>query len=271
MHIERLGFIGAGQMAEALIKGILAKGLLNPSQIAASEPSAQRRSDLQERLGIGLFEDNKAVAGMADVLVLAVKPQVMTKVLTDIGPSLTPKHLLISIAAGITTQFMESLLPDGTRVVRVMPNTPALVQAGASALCPGRHASSHDLDMAKSIFDAIGKAVVLSEELLNAVTGLSGSGPAYVFTFIQGLIDAGVREGLSRDVATMLSVQTVFGSALMCLETGRTPAELTAMVTSPGGTTIEGLYALENRGFRAAIMDAVRAATERSRSLSRTN
>ncbi|MEZ0328677.1 MAG: pyrroline-5-carboxylate reductase [Dissulfuribacterales bacterium] len=271
MQLERLGFIGAGQMAEALIKGILAKGLLNPSQIAASEPSAQRRNDLQERLGIGLVEENKAVAGMVDVLVLAVKPQVMMKVLTDIGPSLTPKHLLISIAAGVTTQFMESMLPDGTRVVRVMPNTPALVQAGASALCAGRHASPQDLETAKSIFDAIGKAVVLPEELLNAVTGLSGSGPAYVFTFIQGLIDAGVREGLSRDVAAMLAVQTVFGSALMCLEIGKSPAELTAMVTSPGGTTIEGLYALENRGFRATIMDAVRAATERSRSLSKSN
>lgn len=270
MHIEQLGFIGAGQMAEALIKGILAKGLLNPSQIVASEPSAQRRNDLQERLGIGLFEDNRLVVEMANVLVLAIKPQVMMNVLTDIGPSLTHKHLLISIAAGVTTQFIESLLPDGTRVVRVMPNTPALVQAGASALCSGRHASLQDLNAAKSIFDAIGKAVVLPEELLNAVTGLSGSGPAYVFTFIQALIDAGVREGLSRDVATMLSVQTVFGSALMCLETGRSPAELTAMVTSPGGTTIEGLYALEKRGFRATIMDAVRTATERSYSLSKT-
>jgi len=271
MEIRRLGFIGAGQMAEALIKGILAKGLLDASQIVASEPSAQRRSDLQARLKIGLFEDNKDVVDRADVLLLAVKPQVMAKVLTDIGPRLTQSHLLISIAAGVTTQFMESMLPDGTRVVRVMPNTPALVQAGASALCAGRYAQQKDLERTKSIFDAIGKAVVLSEELLNAVTGLSGSGPAYVFTFIQALIDAGVREGLSRDVATLLSVQTVFGSALLCLETGRSPADLTAMVTSPGGTTIEGLYALENRGFRAAIMDAVRSATERSRSLAQMN
>lgn len=269
MQIERLGFIGAGQMAEALIKGILAKGLLRPDQIKASEPSPDRRSALAGRLGIEIFEDNKTIVKKADTIILAVKPQVMMHVLTDIGPALTPNHLLISIAAGITTQFMESILPDGIRVIRVMPNTPALVQAGASALCAGRHALSQDLEMAKSIFDAIGKAVILPEELLNPVTGLSGSGPAYVFTFIQGLIDAGVREGLSRDVATMLAVQTVFGSALMCLETGKSPAELTAMVTSPGGTTIEGLYALENRGFRAALMDAVHAATERSRGLSK--
>ncbi|MBA7660321.1 Pyrroline-5-carboxylate reductase [subsurface metagenome] len=174
---------------------------------------------------------------------------------------------VVSIAAGITVHSLEKRLPEDTRVVRVMPNTPVLVQAGAAALCKGTAASPDDLDMVRQILETVGKAVVVPESLMDAVTGLSGSGPAYVFTFIEGLIDAGVREGLPRTIAQELVVQTVLGAALMCQNTGKHPAELTTMVTSPGGTTVAGLHVLERAALRGMLLDAVRAATERSREL----
>jgi len=266
--IETLGFIGGGQMAEALIKGILSKDLLNPDQIWASDPSGIRRNYLKETYNIETTAKNREVIQASEAIVLAVKPQVMAVVLEDIGPYIKEEsHLVISIAAGITLGFLEAGLPEGTRIVRVMPNTPALVQAGAAALCGGENILKGDLDIVQQILEAVGKAVTVSEDLMDAVTGLSGSGPAYVFTFMEGLIDAGVREGLPRTIARELVYQTILGAALMCQNTGKQPAELTSMVTSPGGTTIAGLYALERGAFRGVLMDAVRAATERSREL----
>ncbi len=263
-----LGFIGGGQMAEALIKGILSKGLIPKEQIKVSDPEPARRQILQSSFGIEVFEDNKEVLTSCQVVVLAVKPQVMCKVLKQISSDVTRDHLLVSIAAGITLRTLEHGLPPGSRVIRVMPNTPALVQQGASALCLGSHVGPGDAEVVRAILQAVGTVVMVGDEsLMDAVTGLSGSGPAYVFSFIAGLIDAGVREGLSRPVARDLVVQTVLGAAALCKETAKDPSELTAMVTSPGGTTIEGLYALEKGGLRGILMDAVKSATLRSKEL----
>ncbi|NIA08676.1 MAG: pyrroline-5-carboxylate reductase [Nitrospiraceae bacterium] len=265
--IKTLGFIGGGQMAEALIKGVLSKKLLQPNQIQASDPSEVRRNHLKETYNIETTQNNREVVQASEAIVLAVKPQVMAVVLEDIRPYIKKSHLVISIAAGITLVFLEKGLPEDTRIVRVMPNTPALVQAGAAALCGGKNSLKGDLDIVRQILEAVGKAVTVSEDLMDAVTGLSGSGPAYVFTFMEGLIDAGVREGLPRPIAQELVSQTILGAAIMCQNTGKQPAELISMVTSPGGTTIAGLYALERGAFRGVLMDAVRAATERSREL----
>jgi pyrroline-5-carboxylate reductase len=264
---ETLGFVGGGQMAEALIKGLLSRKLFNPGQITVSDPSEVRRNHLKESFGINITSENKEAVTGSEIIILAVKPQVMSTVLEDIGPVVSSNHIVVSIAAGITIHSLEKRLPEGTRVVRVMPNTPALVQAGAAALCNGTAARQGDLDMVRKILETVGKAVVIPESLMDAVTGLSGSGPAYVFTFIEGLIDAGVREGLPRTVAQELVVQTVLGAALMCQNTGKHPAELTTMVTSPGGTTVAGLHVLERAALRGMLLDAVRAATERSREL----
>jgi pyrroline-5-carboxylate reductase len=264
---ETLGFVGGGQMAEALINGLLSKKFLKPGQIKVSDLSEGRRNHLREAFGINTTPENKEAVKGSKIIILAVKPQVMSIVIEDIGPVVSSNHLVVSIAAGITAHSLEKKLPEGVRVVRVMPNTPALVQAGAAALCKGSAASQGDMDIVRQILEAVGKAVIVPEALMDAVTGLSGSGPAYVFTFIEGLIDAGVREGLSRTVAQELVVQTVLGAALMCQNTGKHPAELTAMVTSPGGTTVAGLHILERAALRGILLDAVRAATERSREL----
>ncbi len=261
---ETLGFVGGGQMAEALIKGLLSREFLKPGRITASDLSEDRRNHLKEAFGINTTSENKEAVKGSEIIILAVKPQVMSIVLEDIGPVVSSNHLVVSIVAGITTHSLEKRLPEGARVVRVMPNTPALVQAGASALCKGTAAGQGDLDIVRQILVAVGKAVVVPEALMDAVTGLSGSGPAYVFTFIEGLIDAGVREGLPRTVARELVVQTVLGAALMCRNAGKHTAELTAMVTSPGGTTAAGLHVLERAALRGILSDAVRAATERS-------
>jgi len=204
----------------------------------------------------------------ADLVLLAVKPQMMGQVLQGLAQAVE-KQLVISIAAGIPTYYIETRFPRPVRVVRVMPNTPALVLEGASALCAGAHATADDLALARTIFEAVGRAVVLDETAMDAVTGLSGSGPAYIFVVIEALADAGVRVGLSRDVAQLLAAQTVLGSARMVLETGKHPAVLKDMVASPGGTTIAGLHALEAGALRATLLDAVEAAAERSRELGR--
>jgi pyrroline-5-carboxylate reductase len=268
LHGKGLAVIGAGNMAEALVRGVLRAGLLAPGAIAASDVVPERLRLFRDQFGIATDTDNAAIAAKADLVLLAVKPQVMGQVLQGLAPAVEGQ-LLISIAAGVPTHYIEARFPRAVRVVRVMPNTPALVLEGASALCAGSHATSEDLATARAIFEAVGRAVVLEESGLDAVTGLSGSGPAYVFVIIETLADAGVRVGLSRDVAQLLAAQTVLGSARMVLETGKHPAALKDMVTSPGGTTIAGLHALESGALRAALLDAVRAATERSRELGR--
>jgi len=264
---DKIGFIGAGNMGEALIKGILKAKLLSSQKVCASDIRETKLKQFQKTYGIKTFKDNKELVSQVNIILLAVKPQNMEEVLSEIAPVIEKKHLVISIAAGITTSYISKRLNDKISVVRIMPNTPALIQEGASALAMGKHATQSDLKSVQKLFESVGKTVVVDESLMDAVTGLSGSGPAYVFLFIEALADAGVKMGLSRSVALLLSAQTCLGAARMVSETGEHPAKLKDMVTSPGGTTISGLHALEAGGLRTTIMDAVEAATRRSKEL----
>jgi pyrroline-5-carboxylate reductase len=254
-------------MAEALIKGILAAGTAKAGQISVTDISSDRLEYLKKTYGIIVQKNNKEALSGADVVLLCVKPQVMDKLLEEIAPATGSGKLVISIAAGVTLARIEKALTANPRAVRVMPNTPALVLAGAAALAAGKNATTDDLAVAQSIFNSVGRAVVVEEKLMDAVTGLSGSGPAYVFMIIDALSDAGVKAGLPRQLALELAAQTVYGSAKMVLETKEHPGKLRDMVTSPGGTTIEGLHALEKGKLRATLMNAVEAATARSREL----
>ena len=264
---DKMGFIGAGNMGEALIKGILKAKLLSSQKVYASDIRETRLKQFQKTYGIKTFKDNKELVSQVKIILLAVKPQNMEEVLSEIAPAIEKKHLVISIAAGITTSYISKRLNDKISVIRIMPNTPALIQEGASALAVGKHATQSDLKSVQKLFESVGKTVVVDESLMDAVTGLSGSGPAYVFLIIEALADAGVKMGLSRSVALLLSTQTCLGAARMVSETGEHPAKLKDMVTSPGGTTISGLHALEAGGLRTTIMDAVEAATRRSKEL----
>ncbi|HSB82815.1 MAG TPA: pyrroline-5-carboxylate reductase [Candidatus Methylomirabilis sp.] len=264
-----LGFVGGGNMGEALLRGLLAAKLVGPESLLVSDVREDRLTSLRETYGVRTHASNAEVARQADILLLAVKPQVMGQALDDLVEALDEKKLVISIAAGIPTSFILDRFSFPLRVVRVMPNTPALVLEGMSALARGLHATAEDLETTRRLFETVGKVVVVDESLLDAVTGLSGSGPAYIFLVIEALADAGVKVGLPRDVAHLLAAQTVRGAARMALETGKHPGQLKDMVTSPGGTTIAGLHALEQGGVRAAFFNAVEAATLRSRELGR--
>ena len=264
----RWGFIGSGKMATALVQGMIRAGTADPSSILVSDPIEAARNALAEQTGATASADNRAVAAASDVLVLAVKPQSMPSVLDELRPAVDGELLVISIAAGISIATLASGLgPDPRRIVRVMPNTPALLGEGASGYCLGPHARPEDEAIVRSCLDAVGRSYRVAEPLLDAVTGLSGSGPAFVYVMIEALSDGGVRMGLPRDVATALAAQTVLGAAKMVLETGLHPGLLKDQVTSPGGTTIAGLHALERAGVRAGLMDAVEAATKRSAEL----
>jgi len=262
-----IGFLGAGKMATALAKGFVRAKLAGPDQIIASDLLETARAAFGKEVGAKTTAWNPEVAKFARVLVLAVKPDQTAAVLTEIREHFTPKHLLISIAAGVPIAKLEAALGANARIVRVMPNTPALVGACASAFTLGKAALPEDADLAQKLFSAVGVAFQVKESLLDAVTGLSGSGPAYVYQFIEALSDGGVAAGLPRDVATKLAAQTVLGAAKMVLETGLHPGALKDMVTSPGGTTIEGLHELEKGKLRGVVMNAVRAATEKSKKL----
>lgn len=261
-----LGFIGAGAMGSALIQGVLKKRLLPPARVFVSDPDGGRLESLVSQLDINSTQSNEEIVKMVDVVVLAVKPQIITTVLEELKGKWSTKQLVISIAAGITLGKLEDLLP-GVPVVRVMPNTPCLVGVGAAGIALGDSAAPEHGRWAKEIFAAVGEAFLLPEELLDAVTGLSGSGPAYCYLFIEALADAGVREGLPRKVAQRLAAMTLKGSAQMVLATDKHPGELKDMVTSPAGTTIEGVSFLEDRAFRGTVMAAVRNATRRSREM----
>lgn len=264
---KTIGFVGAGNMAEALIKGLLAAGVAAPEKLAGSDPRRERCDELKARYGIYATTHNEDVLRRAEVVVLSVKPQILVPVCDEISPWLKPRATVISIAAGVPIAVMEAHLPPGTRLVRTMPNTPALVGAGATALAAGTHATDDDLKLARRLFDSIGRTVTLDEGQLDAVTGLSGSGPAYVFLIIEALSDAGVKMGLSRRDAQSLAGQTVLGAAKLLLDTGEHPGRLKDMVTSPGGTAIAGLHTLEAGGLRTTLINAVEAATRRSREL----
>jgi pyrroline-5-carboxylate reductase len=267
---SKIGFIGAGKMATALAQGFVRGELVVPREIIASDPHDAAREYFTSAVGAQTVARNAEVANFANVLILATKPDRVAAALADVRKVFTEKHVLISIAAGVTISKLEAALPEGARVIRVMPNTPALVGAGASAFALGKNATAADGELAKKLLSAVGVAVQVKESLLDAVTGLSGSGPAYVYQFIEALSDGGVAAGLPRDIATRLAAQTVLGAAKMVLETGQHPGALKDQVTSPGGTTIEGLHALEKGKLRATVMSAVRAATEKSKKLGQT-
>jgi pyrroline-5-carboxylate reductase len=264
-----VGFLGAGQMATALAAGWSRAGLLHATASRASDPFPAARAKFEQATGVKAVATNAEVVAACDVLVLAVKPQVMAAVLAEVRLHIGPHHLVVSIAAGVTLKTLAEGLGPQTRLVRVMPNTPCLVGASATGYAAGPTATEADVALVGKLFGAVGKAFPLSEPLLDAVTGLSGSGPAFVYVLIEALADGGVRVGLPRDVAQALAAQTVFGAAKMVLETGQHPAALKDAVASPGGTTIAGLHALERAGFRAALIDAVEAATRRAEELGR--
>ena len=266
MEERTIGFVGGGNMAEAMIRGLLRRKVFAPEKVIVSGPRQERMEELRSLYAVRVTTDNRQAAH-SDIVVLSVKPQILADVLEDLTGSIAAHALVISIAAGIPVAAIQQRLPAGARVIRAMPNTPALVDAAATAIAGGEHTRPQDLEDAKKIFDAIGITVILDESQLDAVTGLSGSGPAYVFLILEGLSDAGVKVGLSRRTAQLLAAQTVMGSAKLLLETNEHPGRLKDMVTSPGGTAITGLHTLENGGVRTTLMNAVEAATRRSREL----
>lgn len=258
-----IGFLGAGRMATALAAGWLRAGLIRAETCRASDPSPQARQTFAAETGCVAEADNRAIAAAGEILVLAVKPQSMAALLEEIRPVLKDQ-LIVSIAAGITLRQLTVALGANVRLIRVMPNTPCLIGASASGYSPGDNATAEDVALVDQLLNAVGVAFRLPEHLLDAVTGLSGSGPAFVYLMIEALSDGGVRVGLPRDVATTLAAQTVLGAAKMVLETRTHPGVLKDTVASPGGTTIAGLHALERGGVRGALMDAVEAATRRA-------
>jgi pyrroline-5-carboxylate reductase len=267
MENRKIGLLGTGNMASALIRGLLSSKTLRPEQIRGSDLRAPHLAQLEQSYGIKTHTDNADLLAWANVVVLAVKPQVIDRVLDQIASDINSNTLVISIAAGVPLGAIEARLPDGIRVLRAMPNTAAMALAGATGIAPGSRATTEDILFTKALFDATGRSVVLEESLLDAVTGLSGSGPAYVMMIIDALADGGVKVGLHRDTALLLAAQTVYGSAKLLLETGEHPGRLKDQVTSPGGTSIAGLHTLEAGGLRNTLINAVEAATRRATEL----
>ena len=263
----KIGVIGTGKIGEALIKGVIASDLCRGDQIFASDVDAERLDTLHSELGINTSLENAQTATSAEVIILAVKPQIISSVIKSIKPQIAGGRLVISVAAGVKTHAIEDDLPDSAHLVRVMPNIACTVGQAISAIAAGTHATDADIETARTIFGSVGRVVTVPESMMDAVTGLSGSGPAFVFQMIEALADGGVHEGLPREIALKLAAQTVLGAAAMVLETGEHPGVLKDMVTSPAGTTIQGIRALEENGARAAMMAAVIAATRRSREL----
>jgi pyrroline-5-carboxylate reductase len=266
---KKVGFVGAGNMGEALIKGLVESSLVPADAIVIADSRAARAQQIAQQYGVRAAADNTALVRGADVVILAVKPQIMAPVLREIMPALTNRPLLVSIAAGVSTATILAVLGKYPRLIRVMPNTPALVLEGVTAIARSEELESDDLETAQEIFAAVGRVVVLEEELMDAVTGLSGSGPAYVAIVIESLADGGVKMGLDRVTAMTLATQTVLGAARLISETGVHPGALKDMVSSPGGTTIAGIAALEEGGIRTTFIRAVERATLRSRELGR--
>jgi pyrroline-5-carboxylate reductase len=264
---KRIGVIGPGNMAEALVRGIISGAHVAAGSIEMAGPSIERLQLLHDKYGVAITTNNEQCAAKADIVLLAVKPQIMQRVVQEIADHVRDNTLIISVAAGVDTQQLQSVLRPGARVVRSMPNTPALVGAGATAISRGQHATDDDMVLAKAMFDAVGITVALDESQLDAVTGLSGSGPAYIFLILEALSDAGVKVGLSRKNAQLLAAQTVMGSAKLLIDTNEHPGRLKDMVTSPGGTAIAGLHTLEQGGLRTTLINAVETATKRAKEL----
>jgi pyrroline-5-carboxylate reductase len=266
LKTKKIGFIGGGAMGEALLRGIVNAKLVSAAQITVSDIAEDRLKYIAATYGVATTTDGLAVAGQSDVLLLAVKPQIIFKVLDSIAAAVGKTTTVISIAGGVAIADLEEKLP-GVPVIRVMPNTPAAVGAGMSAVALGKLASATDGELAASLFASVGKVVTVGEEYIDAITGISGCGPAFVYVLIDALSDAGVLAGLTRQMSVTLAAQTMYGAAKMVLESGEHPAKLRDMVTSPGGSTIVGVHTMEQKGVRAAMIDAVLAAVKRSREM----
>lgn len=267
---KTLAILGTGMMGGALARGLVHAGAMPSSGLRLFDTHEAKAIALAANLGPGALasETARSAIANADMILIAVKPPMVVGVLAEIAPALSPSQLVISIAAGVRLAKMEALLPEGIPVIRTMPNTPCLVGCGATALCRGASATEEHLALAQNLFASVGLSVEVPERLLDAVTGLSGSGPAYVYLMIEALADGGVKEGLTRDTSRLLAAQTVLGAAQMVLSSDQHPAQLKDNVTTPGGTTINALHVLERAGLRTALIDAVGAAAERSRELS---
>lgn len=266
MARERIGFLGAGQMAEAIARGIIAAELAEPALLSASDPDAARR-ELFEEMGARACDDNAAVVKESDTLIIAVKPQTLGDVLAQVGPALKEKQLIISICAGVPTALIEATSARKLRVVRAMPNLPMRVRMGATALCPGKNATARDMAAAGKIFSAAGRAVEVKEELMDAVTSISGSGPAYFYFLVEVMIEAGVQEGLNPTVARTLAIQTARGAAEMMVTENLPPEELRRRVTSKAGTTEAAFKKIEELKVREGFKDAILAAAARAKEL----
>jgi len=264
---ERVAILGAGRLGESLLRGLLSSDWRAPAEITATSRRPERLAELHDRYSVVTTSDNRAAIEGATLVVVAVKPQDMTAVLAEISPALGAEQTVLSVAAGIRTNSIEAHLPLGSRVVRAMPNAPALVHEGIAGICGGAHALDADLDLAAEALGHLGAVVRVAEDDMDAVTALSGSGPAYFALLAEAMIEAGLLLGLSRDVSTRLVVQTMFGSALLLRDERMHPVELREAVTSPGGTTTRAIQELERSGVRAAFLNAITAATERSREL----
>ena len=264
---KQVGILGTGNMGEALIHGLLYGHLCRPDQIFCSDVRPERLKVVREKYGVKTTSHNTEVVKQSEIIILSVKPQIMKQVVGEIAKYLDLSKLIISIAAGVPLDAIEACARKDLKLIRVMSNICVSVREGVSAITGGKHALKEDLMMAKTIFDSVGKSLFIEEDLLDAVTGLSGSGPAYIFLIIDALADAGVKVGLSRDDALILAPQTVLGAAKMLIETGEHPGKLKDMVTSPGGTAIAGLHTLEEGGLRTTLINAVEVATQRSKAL----
>lgn len=266
--MKKIGFIGAGNMAGALIKGLIEAKLYTAQEILVSDAASAQLTKIKRAYQVEGLRDNTALVQTVQTVVLSVKPQILAQVMAEIQPSVTKQHLVISIAAGVTLKRLEDGLGGTARVVRVMPNTPALLGKGMAGVTRGKKATAQDEKLALRLFRGVGEATAVKDEsLMDAVTGLSGSGPAYVYLFAEALIEGGVKAGLSQKMATQLALQTIAGSAAMLQETGQTPQALREMVSSPGGTTLAGLARLNTGNFVKTVVAGVDAATQRSREL----
>ena len=265
--MSRLAFLGAGAMAQALVRGLINAQVYAPGDIVTFSPSNARARDLAEELGVGAATSSANAVENAEIIVLAMKPHQLGAALQSLREIVAPPQLVVSVLAGASTSRIEACFDANVAVVRAMPNTPSLVGAGAAAICGGAHASDADLAKARALFEAVGVCVTIPESQMDAVVGVSGSGPAYVFAFIEAMADGGVRAGLPRALAQQLAAQTVMGAAKMLLESGEHPGVLKDRVASPGGTTIAALHELERGAFRGTVMNAVVAASDRSREL----
>ncbi len=264
---KKIGMIGTGNMGIALIDGMIRSGVAQAANIICSDTSQEQLSKIKEKYPVQTTTSNIEVIQVSEVVIYAIKPQIMAGVLKETAEYLDMSKLIISIAAGVPLAAIESLLQKDLRLIRVMPNVAVAVREGATAIAAGEHAGEEDVNLAMTIFDSVGKSIFVKENSLDAITGLSGSGPAYIFTIADALADAGVKMGLYRQDALTLSSQTILGAAKLLLETGMHPGQLRDSVTSPGGTTIMGLHALESGGLRTTLINAVEAATNRSKEL----